>query len=66
MLVITRRKREKVIIADNIEITILDIRGKTVRFGVNAPKEIPVHTRIKVTVSEDEAKPSESRDTHKS
>jgi carbon storage regulator CsrA len=47
MLVITRRKGEKIIIADNIEITILDSAQKKVRFGINAPKEITIHSRLK-------------------
>jgi carbon storage regulator len=47
MLVITRRKGDKIIIADNIEITLLDIARKRARFGIKAPKEIPVHSRLK-------------------
>jgi carbon storage regulator len=47
MLVISRRKGDKIIIADNIEITLLDIAQKRVRFGVKAPKEVPVHSRLK-------------------
>ena len=32
-------------IGDNVEITIVDVRGDKVRLGINAPKEIPVHRR---------------------
>ena len=45
MLVITRKRREKIIIGDNIEITVVDIRGDKVRLGVSAPKEISVHRK---------------------
>ena len=45
MLVITRKKKQKIIIADNIEITILDFSRTTVRYGINAPKEIPIQKR---------------------
>jgi len=30
-------------IGDSIEIKVLDIRGNTVRFGINAPEGVPVH-----------------------
>lgn len=32
-------------IGDNVEITIVDVRGDKVRLGINAPKEIPVHRK---------------------
>lgn len=43
MLILTRKPAEKIIIGDNIEIQIINVRGKLVRFGVTAPKEIAVH-----------------------
>lgn len=43
MLVLSRKKDEKICIADNITITVVEILGDKVRLGVNAPKEIPVH-----------------------
>jgi carbon storage regulator len=43
MLVITRRKGEKLMIGDNIEIVILSTKGNQVRIGVQAPKEVSVH-----------------------
>lgn len=42
MLVLTRKKGQKLIIADNIEITILETRGESVKIGVKAPKEISI------------------------
>ena len=32
-------------VGDNVEITIVDVRGDKVRLGITAPKEIPVHRR---------------------
>lgn len=43
MLVLSRQRDETIIIGDNIEITVVDIRGDKVRLGVSAPKEISVH-----------------------
>ena len=45
MLVLSRQRDETIIIGDNIEITVVDIRGDKVRLGVNAPKEISVHRK---------------------
>ena len=45
MLVLSRRRDESIIIADNIVVTIVDIRGDKVRLGIDAPTEIPVHRR---------------------
>ncbi|MBI4473109.1 MAG: carbon storage regulator [Acidobacteria bacterium] len=47
MLIITRKKNQKIMIADNIEITILELGRNRVRFGIQAPREIPIHTRLK-------------------
>ena len=43
MLVLTRKSNQSIMIGDDIEITIVDIRGDKVRLGINAPAEIPVH-----------------------
>ncbi len=45
MLVLTRQRNETVIIGDEIEITIVDIRGDKVRLGINAPRNITVHRK---------------------
>ncbi len=43
MLVLTRRANQSIHIGDDIHIKILDIRGRYVRIGVDAPKEISVY-----------------------
>ena len=43
MLILTRRVGESLIIADNIIINILSVKGNQIRIGVKAPKEITVH-----------------------
>ena len=45
MLVLSRQKDESIMIGDDVEITIVDVRGDKVRLGITAPKEIPVHRR---------------------
>ena len=45
MLVLSRKKNESIVINDNINIVVVEIRGDKVRLGVEAPKEIPVHRR---------------------
>ena len=45
MLVLSRRKDESIMIGDDVEVTIVDIRGDKVRLGITAPKAIPVHRR---------------------
>ena len=45
MLVLSRQKDESIMIGDDVEITIVDVRGDKVRLGITAPKIIPVHRR---------------------
>jgi len=42
MLVLTRKIGEKVVLGDEIEIAVVDIRGNQVRLGISAPKTLPV------------------------
>jgi len=45
MLVLSRKLGEQIVIADNIVITVVEIRGDKVRLGIEAPKEVPVHRK---------------------
>jgi len=43
MLILTRRVGETVVIGDDVDVTVLGVKGNQVRLGVKAPKEIAVH-----------------------
>ena len=43
MLVLSRKRDERIVINDNIVITVVDIRGDKVRLGIEAPSDVPVH-----------------------
>ncbi len=43
MLVLSRKKDESIIIGDNIEIKVVDIKEKVVKLGIKAPKHVPVY-----------------------
>ena len=43
MLVLSRQRDQSILIGNDIEITVVDIRGDRVRLGINAPPHIPVH-----------------------
>ncbi len=45
MLVLSRQRDESIMIGDDVEITIVDVRGEKVRLGINAPPHIPVHRK---------------------
>jgi carbon storage regulator len=45
MLALSRKKNEAIIINNNIEITVLDIRGDQIKLGIAAPKEIPIYRK---------------------
>ncbi len=45
MLALTRKKGESLVINNNIEITILEMRGDQVKIGIAAPKEVPIYRK---------------------
>ena len=45
MLVLTRAINEAIMIGENIEITIVDVKGDKVRIGIRAPRQTPVHRK---------------------
>ncbi len=45
MLVLSRQRDESIMIGDNVQITVVDIRGDKVRLGIEAPAEISVHRK---------------------
>ena len=65
MLVLSRQKDESIIIGDNVEVTIVDVRGDKVRLGITAPKEIPVHRREVYEAIQREKKEREEKEREK-
>lgn len=45
MLALSRKKDEAIIIDNNIEITILEIKGDQIKIGINAPKEVSIYRK---------------------
>ena len=45
MLALTRKKGESLVINNDIEITVLEIRGDQIKLGVSAPKEVPIYRK---------------------
>lgn len=64
MLALTRKKNEALVINNNIEITVLDIKGDQIKIGIQAPKDVPIYRKEvylqiqeanKISMSEDNA-----------
>ena len=45
MLALSRKKNESIVIDNNIEITVLDIKGDQIKLGISAPKSVPVYRK---------------------
>lgn len=45
MLILSRKINESIIIGDDIEVTVMDIIGKSIKMGIKAPKSISVHRK---------------------
>lgn len=45
MLALSRKKNEAIVINNNVEITVLEVRGEQVKLGISAPKEVPVYRK---------------------
>lgn len=45
MLALSRKKNEALILNNNIEITVLEIKGEQVKLGITAPKDVPVYRK---------------------
>lgn len=55
MLILTRRINETMMVGDDVNITILGVKGNQVRLGINAPSSIPVHREeIYLKIKEEE------------
>ena len=60
MLALSRKKNEALVINNNIEITILEIKGEQVKLGISAPREVPVYRKEVYTQIEEANKDSVS------
>lgn len=45
MLVLTRKLHQSIMIGDEIEVVVLEVRGEQVRIGIRAPKDVAVHRK---------------------
>lgn len=45
MLALSRRKDEAIVINDDIEVTVIEIKGDQVKLGITAPKSVPIYRK---------------------
>lgn len=45
MLALARKVNESIVINDNIEITVLEVKGDQIKLGIDAPKSVPVYRK---------------------
>lgn len=68
MLALSRKKNESIVINNDVEITVLDIKGDQVKLGITAPKAVPVYRKevyIQIQESNKAASTSEGLDALK-
>ncbi len=45
MLVLSRKKGQRIVIGAEIEVVVLEVRGNRVKLGIEGPAEVPIHRR---------------------
>ena len=68
MLALTRKKGESLVVNNNIEITVLEIRGDQIKIGIQAPKDVPIYRKevyLQIQESNKDAFESENVDALK-
>jgi len=56
MLALSRKKGDAIVIGNNIEISILDIRGEQIKIGITAPKDVSIYRKEVYVQIQDENK----------
>ncbi|HEY4280268.1 MAG TPA: carbon storage regulator CsrA [Conexibacter sp.] len=63
MLIITRRPGEKIVLGEDITVTVMEVSGQTVRLGIDAPKSLPIYREeIWAAVKQENAAAAAARD----
>ncbi len=63
MLILTRRTGETLRLGDDITLTILGIKGNTVRVGISAPRDVAVHREeVYLRIKEEEENENKTKD----
>lgn len=62
MLALSRKKDESIIIDNNIEVTIIEVKGDQVKIGIKAPKSVPVYRKEVYVQIQEENKEAASSD----
>ena len=66
MLVLSRQRNESIIIGDDVEVVIVDVRGDKVRLGITAPKTTTVHRKeVYLAIQQEKAEKAKNQDTVK-
>jgi carbon storage regulator len=61
VLVLTRKSDQSIMIGDDVEVTVLSVRGEKVRLGIRAPSSVSVHRKeIYLEIQEGEGRPARS------
>lgn len=61
MLVLSRKKDEKILIGDSITLMVIEIRGDKVRLGIDAPRDVTVHREEVYEAIKREQAPDDSK-----
>lgn len=65
MLALSRKVNESIMIGNEIEITVLEVKGDQIKIGINAPKSVPIYRKeiyLQITESNKEAVETSAKD----
>jgi carbon storage regulator len=58
MLVLSRKVGERIVIGENIVVTVVDVRGDRIRLGISAPEGVPIHREEVFVRLQEQARPA--------